>query len=366
MPAICRILLTADVHCKVDNVYRLAMHLRQERFKPDFVLLCGDLLNVNNEYHPRSVPFKPLPPPITIPEMSREEQKRLDESAILIKQMRRKEEETLFAAILKALGDVSSNVFYVPGNHDPSEAFPDLHPAVIVKSPQGKPLTSSSDPLWYRMQLETGAINFHKRLISLGLNLMLTGVGGSPPQTVRGSDEVVSPGFPYTESELRSQIQKLRKKPVKIADIKELLVKQAARFGDRPGPESLILVTHSGPATLGTTDINKTPYADARARLESGSSSLHDLISSKAFQGIEEATNSELNSSHIPRPPLHVLFNVHGHSHASWGLSQLGNVPIINPGPLRDGRYATVTLERLMDEKFQQRWTLTNVTFGRV
>ena len=39
-----------------------------------------------------------------------------------------------------------------------------------------------------------------------------------------------------------------------------------------------------------------------------------------------------------------ILFHVHGHSHNCWGMSQVGKIPVINPGALKDGRFAIAEL----------------------
>ena len=43
---------------------------------------------------------------------------------------------------------------------------------------------------------------------------------------------------------------------------------------------------------------------------------------------------------------LTITVNVHGHTHFSFGISHIGRTMIVNPGPLRDGRFAILTLER--------------------
>jgi hypothetical protein len=45
-----------------------------------------------------------------------------------------------------------------------------------------------------------------------------------------------------------------------------------------------------------------------------------------------------------------VVALVHGHTHAGGGRSHVGTVPVFNPGPLKDGEYAILTLERSADE----------------
>ena len=40
---------------------------------------------------------------------------------------------------------------------------------------------------------------------------------------------------------------------------------------------------------------------------------------------------------------------VHGHTHAGGGKSHVGFTPIFNPGPLKDGEYAILTLRRSLE-----------------
>lgn len=127
---------------------------------------------------------------------------------------------------------------------------------------------------------------------------------------------------------------------------------------------------------IGTTDINKTPFEAATTRLESGSRELNTLLSSPYYQGTEQIppTNQlgqnrtrSLGTSYQSKETISsILFHVHGHSHSAWGISHLGKIPIINPGPLRDGRFAIVTIRHGLGVGLVQQWILDGVEFGSV
>jgi hypothetical protein len=51
----------------------------------------------------------------------------------------------------------------------------------------------------------------------------------------------------------------------------------------------------------------------------------------------------------------YIMINIHGHSHYPFGLSHIGQTMIINPGALRDGRFAIVSLAQIDRDKFMER-----------
>ncbi|KND03623.1 uncharacterized protein SPPG_01099 [Spizellomyces punctatus DAOM BR117] len=377
MSQVARILLVSDVHSKVDNVHRLAMCLQRRNVKPDLIVLCGDLVNSNHDYDSFSLSSgistsrkdASSNPTISSP---------FQEAADTLARMRRQQEETEFRAILHGLGGVSKNIFYIPGNHDPSEAFPDMHPTTSVTADETE-TSAAARPLWYRMQVATGAINFHQRLVRLAPNLILAGFGGSVPQTLRGHQKIVHAGYPYTEKQMRQGVHALlkQKRPMlpNVQDVIKSGYDRSKAIPPNNDPDVHILVTHCGPASTGTTDINKTPFDEKTTRLESGSRELQELLSSRFYQGVEEVPVIPKSPSLAarPAPPStpskvspNLLFHVHGHSHSAWGVSHLGKIPVINPGPLRDGRFAIATIEHGLGLGLVRRWILSSLEFATV
>ncbi|RKO85907.1 hypothetical protein BDK51DRAFT_29714, partial [Blyttiomyces helicus] len=171
--------------------------------------------------------------------------------------------------------------------------------------------------------------------------------------------------YPYTEDELAAGVRsifKLERFPTLDCMVG---AGDANHARSQRGTPSTILVTHCGPAGVGTTDINKTPFAASTTREETGSTALGALLSQRIFQtplGLFPTAPGTKKTKSMS----HIALHVHGHSHASWGVSHLGIVPIINPGPLRDGRFAVAEIEQGLDEHFKRKWRLVRVEFGVV
>ena len=51
----------------------------------------------------------------------------------------------------------------------------------------------------------------------------------------------------------------------------------------------------------------------------------------------------------------YIILNIHGHSHYPFGLSHIGQTMIVNPGALRDCRFAILSLVQLDKDKFMER-----------
>eukprot|EP01043_Picozoa_sp_COSAG02_P005129 COSAG02_NODE_137_length_34526_cov_94.448079_22_plen_158_part_00 len=96
---------------------------------------------------------------------------------------------------------------------------------------------------------------------------------------------------------------------------------------DNPQVDQLLLLTHVGPDGSGTARVWRDITLDP---IESGSRAL---------------------SNHVRQPSSQqsVVALVHGHTHAGGGRGHVGLVPVFNPGPLKDGEYALLTLEQSVD-----------------
>ena len=142
----------------------------------------------------------------------------------------------------------------------------------------------------------------------------MAGFGGSTP--ARRGDEQVWSGFPYsTEAEAAAVLDRD-------------LTPAISSAVDNPQADQLLLLTHVGPDGSGTARVWRDIALDP---IDSGSQAL---------------------SQHLRQPSLQqsVVALVHGHTHAGGGRSHVGVVPVFNPGPLKDGEYALLTLEHSVDD----------------
>ena len=142
----------------------------------------------------------------------------------------------------------------------------------------------------------------------------IAGLGGSTPAR-RGSEQVWA-GFPYaTEAEAAMALDD------------ELMPAISSAAVEKTELDQLLLLTHVGPDGSGTARV----WRDVtHAAIESGSKAL---------------------SQHVCQPPMQqsIVALVHGHTHAGGGRGHVGLVPVFNPGPLKDGEYAFLTLEHSTD-----------------
>jgi hypothetical protein len=150
--------------------------------------------------------------------------------------------------------------------------------------------------------------------MTIHVHRYVAGFGGSTP--ARRGDEQVWSGFPYSnEAEAAAVLDR------------ELMPAISSVVGN-PHADQLLLLTHVGPDGSGTAKV----WRDiAQAPIDSGSQAL---------------------SQHVRQPSLQqsVVALVHGHTHAGGGRSHVGLIPVFNPGPLKDGEYAVLTLEHSTDD----------------
>ncbi|KAJ3302027.1 hypothetical protein HDV03_005503, partial [Kappamyces sp. JEL0829] len=193
---------------------------------------------------------------------------------------------TVLQRIRDAIGQAVP-AFYVPGNHDPAEEF----------------AAKGSDSGYAH-----GIHNLHAtRLVLKDFGLTVYGLGGSVPGRFQHNTSLTAfPGFPYaSEDQVRLNLESLR--PQMNQD-----------YG-------YVFVTHCGPSNSGTSIDNSHPKEADRA-IEMGSEAIYEFV------------YRQLDS----RPLLHI----HGHCHDGVGSSQIGGIPVVNPGSLQHGRFATVDLVR--------------------
>ncbi|CAG8539297.1 9113_t:CDS:2, partial [Paraglomus occultum] len=192
----------------------------------------------------------------------------------------------------------------VCGNHDPSDSF-NMY-ACDELDKQSIMASAGSDLVQ----------NFHNKVINIAPGLSMVGFGGSGDAVLKNEpSEVVWPAYPLdTESLLSKQLPIL--------------------FSKVPKQNDIMLVTHVGPADISTTDVNKYPN-ELETRIAAGSPAIFEHIANESPRKTPDDVDR-----------LTITVNVHGHSHFPFGFSHIGRTMIVNPGPLRDGRFAILTLER--------------------
>ncbi len=114
--------------------------------------------------------------------------------------------------------------------------------------------------------------------------------------------------------------------------------------------------------------------------MEAGSYSLQSKLRSTEFQTIptaKSAGNLDITALfespekikpapvQVPDFRQNVILNIHGHSHARFGLSHIGRIPILNPGALLHGRYALLTLRESLSSIFKGKktWAIDDISF---
>ncbi|XP_062521365.1 uncharacterized protein LOC134196284 isoform X2 [Corticium candelabrum] len=201
--------------------------------------------------------------------------------------------------VVEGLESIHPTVIYIPGNHDAVTTFRDDPPQMTPQS-----------------------ISLHKRSVQLTPSLRLIGFGGSVPGVQNG--EKVFEGFPYqTEEEFAEEF---------------LPAIEQFQLSDFLG--STILMTHIGPASLGTA----VDRSDILNPVEMGSTTLRKTMESAALQKT-------------------VFLHIHGHSHGAPGSIKVGRTTIVNPGPLRYGCFALYTVAQQLPDSV---WKLSELTIGRV
>ncbi|CAJ0853368.1 8682_t:CDS:2 [Entrophospora sp. SA101] len=202
--------------------------------------------------------------------------------------------------LINELRNLDKPLLYIPGNHDPDTSF-----------------TQSKDQ-------DNGGNNDDKKCKNMhNQTMQLVGFGGSTNGVLKNSPgTVVWPAYPK--------------------DSESLFTKNLPNLLNKVKDDDIILVTHVGPADVGTTNVDKFPLQSSLA-ISSGSLALHDFIMSSS-------PSSETNSSSL-KHDIRIINNIHGHSHWSFGLSHIGQTAIINPGAFEDGRFAILSMVKLRKDE---------------
>ncbi|CAJ0646477.1 11222_t:CDS:2 [Entrophospora sp. SA101] len=208
--------------------------------------------------------------------------------------------------LINELRNLDKPLLYIPGNHDPDTSF-----------------TQSKDQDNGGNNDDKKCKNMHNQTMQLEPGLSIVGFGGSTNGVLKNSPgTVVWPAYPK--------------------DSESLFTKNLPNLLNKVKDDDIILVTHVGPADVGTTNVDKFPLQSSLA-ISSGSLALHDFIMSSS-------PSSETNSSSL-KHDIRIINNIHGHSHWSFGLSHIGQTAIINPGAFEDGRFAILSMVKLRKDE---------------
>jgi len=192
---------------------------------------------------------------------------------------------------------IPSKIFYIPGNHDAISLFEE-HYALTDKSE-----------------------NIHKRRVKLTDNLQLIGLGGSlPGYQLNDENKLVRiwESYPYPEEiNFENDLSPLIKENC-TSDVQTLLI------------------THNGPSCSSTT---KDLWVNPKNAVNSGSTYLTSVLEEKKWN---------------------IIANLHGHTHAGVGKTNIGTTQVINPGALLFGCFGIV---KLVQKENAKGWIISTTQF---
>eukprot|EP00033_Pygsuia_biforma_P002859 GCRY01003154.1.p1 GENE.GCRY01003154.1~~GCRY01003154.1.p1 ORF type:complete len:347 (-),score=71.25 GCRY01003154.1:202-1242(-) len=209
------------------------------------------------------------------------------------------EAESKVTAALGNLEAISARVAFVCGNHDPVSCF-----NFFPNEKDASPNTEVSS-------LSAFSTNVHGRYIRIAPGLVACGWGGSQDGILNG--DVIWDGYPFSKEENKKGLEAL---------LNHFPKEPPASCPVSPD-DQVIVLTHSGPSQCGTT----LHALDSQHIVFAGDDDLKDCLSSKFAQE-------------------NCLLNCHGHAHNAYGLAHVFNIPVFNPGPLKDGRFGMIEFFR--------------------
>lgn len=275
-----KILLISDFHESSERIDQLAEYIRAHFITFDTVLYLGDFLSLTNP-------------------TEAEQQQGLRDIEDVLEQ---------FSAKLNN----GERILYIPGNHDPQPLFGSTQgPAVPAVTEHGVLLHNRLVKLCPKDETD-GSSN------SSRAPLVLHGFGGSSPGFQNG--EIIWAGFPFeTDGDLEKGFRE-KKGSIESLSVpvgKNLVVVPTTEKAAAGADVSVVLVTHQGPEHSSTGI-----YTKKEAPIYSGSSAL--------FNAVRKSGN--------------IVAHVHGHTHDAWGTCKIRQCTVVNPGSLKYGRCALVTL----------------------
>ena len=199
--------------------------------------------------------------------------------------------------ILSFLEFASVPVIYIPGNHDSPKLFKE------------------------KVHLTQHSILVQREAYELTEGLQIVGLGGSIPGYAEKEGQLnkVWEGYPYpNDTDFGEDLKKVLDKHCCSEDVQS------------------ILMTHIGPYCSSTTvDMHDNPEAP----IYSGSKALQQAIVGGRYN---------------------LLMNIHGHTHAGVGRSNVRGIQVINPGSLSMGDFGVLELVR---ENVRKKWIIKQMEF---
>ena len=273
------ILIVSDTHEKIDNLNKLVEECEKNSYKPDYIFLLGDI--------------------VTILQGDQDNENKCEKYYTIINQ------------ILQILEQISPNVIYIPGNHDPKILFDNDN----------------------KIKFGNSSINLHKKKYEINNNLLVIGIGGSITNLKSNEKEyykydyninnVEWRGYPYIDNNENPNFEKCEELFKKDLDIIFNYLKD--------NNKQIILISHNGPFNSSTSNC-----------FENGT----------CFYA-----GSLILDKFIYDNKKRILTVLHGHTHYGFGVSTLYDINIFNPGPLKNGHYGKIDLN-YKDEK----WIIKKIT----
>lgn len=256
MDSLC-ILLISDTHHKIDQLQALEDYIVSNKLIYDIIIHSGDFGNITYEKS-------------KLPTLEEEESNK---------------EEVHYCLKLLSKYSKDSKVYFIPGNHD-SQIF---HMGNDIFDEQ--------------------FVNLNGKVVDLGKNIHLVGLGGSMPSVYLndlpevGNDKFISKGYPFTSPTFKQAEKMYHESVIKLVSNESI--------------KNYILVNHSG------------LYANTSTKYKEGE--YHVMGSKDVF-------NSIANDSRL-------IFGINGHFHLSQGKMNIGfDKSIVNPGGIIFGLFAEITL----------------------
>eukprot|EP00828_Plagiopyla_frontata_P041148 TRINITY_DN5778_c0_g1_i8.p1 TRINITY_DN5778_c0_g1~~TRINITY_DN5778_c0_g1_i8.p1 ORF type:complete len:212 (+),score=19.76 TRINITY_DN5778_c0_g1_i8:261-896(+) len=194
----------------------------------------------------------------------------------------------MMKSILEKLDFLNSQIFFIPGNHDPFTLF--------QKNENNYQFTPKS-------------INLHKSQYYIQKDLRIIGLGGSVPAIKNSKEYWV--GYPYLTDNLYEE------------DLQEL-----NKYFSKEEKVQTILLSHVGPFSSQTSN----DLEEGDGTIFAGSKALDNFL----FKQIQTGQ---------------ILCNVHGHTHNGRGMNKIHGIQILNPGPFKAGNFVIMKLmkEEILD-----------------
>ena len=278
------VLLVSDLHLVNENVVKLKEYIKTKSIQPDYIFASGDFVTISAG-------------------------KNNDPEEIAKANQQIKEQ-------IELLEEISDNVIYIPGNHDPEPMFAD-------------------DPTKFTEKSQ----NINKKYIKLADDLILLGFGGSvnnptsdewPYQTydIKDYNNIVWTGYPFCDDLEHPTYDKADEDCGK--NLNEAYGKVEFDEGTK-----IILMSHGGPFNAST--------------------SLAQWNDKIVYSGSKEM------SKLLYKNRKDIICNIHGHTHAGKGYCKMRNVDVINPGALKYGDFVEATFSYNFGTEYQ--WKVTKADF---